>query len=92
MFENENDNLTSDDEQSETDEMEMAENSDRQFHRRKKKYLVCSIDTSLDENNYDMIDITNVEEKEIDVPLEKKGKQFTKKITWTTKKPTQNIH
>ena len=95
MFpENENDDLTSDDEQSETDEMETAENSDRQFHRRKNKYLVCSIDTSLDENNYDMIDIANVEEKEIDVPLEKKGKQVTKKITWTTKKPNivpQNI-
>ena len=71
--ENENDDLTSDNEQSETDEMETAENSDRQFHRRKNKYLVCSIDTSLDENNYDMIDIANVEEKEIDVPLEKKG-------------------
>ena len=89
--ENENGDLTSEDEQSETDEMETAENSDRQFHRRKNKYLVCSIDTSLDENNYDMIDIANMEEKAIDVPLEKKGKQVTKKITWTTKKPTQNI-
>ena len=89
--ENENEDLTSDNEQSEIDEMETAENSDRQFHRRKNKYLVCSIDTSLDENNYDMIDIANVEEKEIDVSLERKGKQVTKKITWTTKKPTQNI-
>ena len=54
LSENENDDLTSGNEQSETDEMETAKNSDRQFHRRKNKYLVCSIDTSLDENNYDM--------------------------------------
>ena len=68
-----------------------AQNSDRQFHRKKNKYLVRSVDTSLDENNYDRIDITSVEEKEIDVPLEKKEKQVTKEITWTTKKPMQNI-
>ena len=37
------------------------------------------------------IDVANVEQKEIDVPLEKKGKQVTKTITWTTKKPTENI-
>ena len=88
LSENENDDLTSDNEQREIDEMETVENSDRQFHRRKNKYLVCSIDTSLDENNYNMIDIANVEEKEIDVLLERKGKQVTKKITWATKNPT----
>ena len=38
-----------------------------------------------------MIDIANVEEKEPDVPLEKKGKQVTRKIIWTTKKPAQKI-
>ena len=54
LSENENDDLTSGNEQSETDEMETAENSDRQFHRRKNKYLLCSIDTSLAENNCDM--------------------------------------
>ena len=80
LSENENDDQTSDDDQSETDEMETAENSDRQFYGRKNKYLVCRIDTSLHENNYDMIDNANVEEKEIDVPLEKKGKQVTKKL------------
>ena len=83
LSENENDDLTSDDDQSETDEMETAENSDRQFHGRKNKYLVCRIDTSLHENNYDMIDIANEEETlslSFDVPLEKKGKQVTKKL------------
>ena len=37
------------------------------------------------------IEIANVEQKEIDVPLEENGKQVKTKITWTTKKPTQNI-
>ena len=36
--------------------------------------------SSLDENNYDMTDIANVEEKEIDVPLEKKGNKSQKKL------------
>ena len=50
LSENQIDDLTSDNEQSETNEMETAENSNRQFNRRKNKYLVFSTDTSLDKS------------------------------------------
>lgn len=87
--------LESDDELADSDgaadEAEDVPNRNRQFHRRKKKYAVSSIATSLDEENYDITDYCNIDAKEIEVPLEKKGKKVTKKITWTTEKPNQGV-
>ena len=96
ISENEDEPLTSGDELLESDdeladsdgaadEAEDVPSRNRQFHRRKKKYAVSSIATSiatsLDEENYDITDYRNVEVKEIEVPIEKKGKKVTKKIT-----------
>lgn len=102
ISENEDEPLTSGDELLESDdeladsdgaadEAEDVPSRNRQFHRRKKKYAVSSIATSLDEENYDITDYRNVDVKEIEVPIEKKGKKVTKKITWTTEKPNQGV-
>lgn len=91
LTDNESEELTSDEELSDVDVSENFGNVNRQFHRRRNVYAVSSIDTSLDESNYDLIDMNNVGIEEIEVPLEKRGKNVTKKITWTTAKPIQNV-
>ena len=49
--------------------------------------MVHSIHTSLDENNYELIDMSKVENEEVVVVLEKKKKVVTNSMTWTTEQP-----
>ena len=44
-------------------------NNHRQYHRRKNLYAVRSIDTSLDESSYDLLDIDNEDLQDIELPL-----------------------
>ena len=92
LSENEDKDLTSEDEQSDDGDVETDEPvANRQFYKRHNKYAVSRFAISLEEVNYDMIDFDNVEAKDVDVPLEKKGQSVTKKVAWTSTKPKQNI-
>ena len=53
--------------------------------------MVRNIHTSLDENNYELIDMSKVEKKEVVVVLEKNKKVVTNSVTWTTKQPPQRV-
>ena len=46
--------------------------------------MVRSIHNSLDENNYELIDMSKVEKEEVVVVLEKKKNVVTNSMTWTT--------
>ena len=93
LSENEDEPLTSESEEESGDEVpdDIEPVRNREFHGRKQKYAVSSIETSLDESNYNMTDYDDIEVEEIEVPLEKKKQTVTKKITWTTEKPNQRI-
>ena len=52
---------------------------------------VSSIENALDEENYEPIDYSHVSIENVAVLLEKKGKNVTKSINWTTEKPTQTV-
>ena len=72
--------LTSEEELSDVEEanvVNVAQNQ-RTYHRRKNLYDVRSIETSFDENNYDVLDLDNEDIHEIVVPLEKRGKRGNK--------------
>ena len=90
LSENEIEDLTSEEEQSDDDDDYDVDNGDRneydkrQFHPRKQKRMVCNIHTSLDEKNYELIDLSKAEKEEVVVVLEKKKKVVTNSITWTT--------
>ena len=96
LSEKENEDLTSEEEQSDDDDCDVDygdknEYDKRQFHPRKQKRMVCSIHTSLDENNYELIDMSKVEKEEVVVVLEKKKKVVTNSMTWTTEQPSQRV-
>ena len=80
LSENENKDLTSEEEQSDDDDYCDVDGGDRneydkrQFHPRKQKRMVRSIHTSLDENNYKLIDMSKVEKEKVVVVLEKEKK------------------
>ena len=96
LSENENEDLISEEEQSDDDDCDV-DNGDkneydkRQFHPRKQKQMVCSIHTSLDEKNYELIDMSKVEKEKVAVVLEKKKKVVTNSMTWTTEQPSQRV-
>ena len=50
-----------------------------------------SIHTSLDENNYEVIDMSKVEKEEVIVVLEKNKKAVTNSMTWRTEQPPQRV-
>ena len=62
-----------------------------EFHPRKQKRMVRSIHASIDENNYELIDMSKVEREEVVVVLEKKKNVVTNSMTWTTKQPPQRV-
>ena len=70
LSENENEDLTSEKEESDDDDCDL-DNGDknkydkRQFHPRKQRRMVRSIHTSLNENNYKLIDMSKVEKEEV---------------------------
>ena len=53
--------------------------------------MVRSIHTSLDQNNYKLIDMSKVEKEKVDVVLEKKEKVVTNSMTWRTEQPPQRV-
>ena len=55
------------------------------------RMAVSSIENALDEENYEPIDYSHVSIENVAVLLEKKGKNVTKSINWTTEKPTQTV-
>lgn len=55
------------------------------------RMAVSSIENALDEENYEPIDYSHVSIENVAVLLEKKGKNITKSINWTTEKPTQTV-
>ena len=97
LSENEIEDLTSEEEQSDDDDDYDVDNGDRneydkrQFHPRKQKRMVCNIHTSLDEKNYELIDLSKAEKEEVVVVLEKKKKVVTNSMTWTTEQPSQRV-
>ena len=96
LSENENEDLTSKEEQSDDNECDVDdgdknEYDKRQFHPRKQKRMVLSIHISLDENNYELIDMLKVEKEEAIVVLEKKKKAVTNSMTWTTEQTPQRV-
>ena len=50
-----------------------------------------SIHTSLDENNYEVIDMSKVEKEEVIVVLEKNKKAVTNSMTWRTEQTPQRV-
>ena len=80
----------SDDDDCDVDDGDKNEYDKRQFHLRKQKRMVRSIHTSLDENNYELIDMIKVEKEVVVVVLEKK-KVVTNLMTWTTEQPPQRV-
>ena len=96
LSENENEDLTSEEEQSHDDDCDVDDGDKnvydkRQFHPRKQKRMVLSIHISLDENNYELIDMSKVEKEEAIVVLEKKKKAVTNSMTWTTEQTPQRV-
>ena len=96
LSENENEDLTSEEEQSDDNNCDVNDGNKneydkRQFHPRKQKRMVRSIHTSLDENNYELIEMSKVEKEEVAVVLEKKKKFATNSMTWTTEQPPQRV-
>ena len=70
LSQNENEDLTSEKEESDDDDCgldngDKNEYDKRQFHPRKQKRMVCSIHTSLNKNNYKLIDMSKVEKEEV---------------------------
>ena len=65
--------------------------SSDEFHPRKQNRNVRSIHTSLDENNYELIDMSKVEEEEVVVVLGKKKRAVANSMTWTTEQPPQIV-
>ena len=53
--------------------------------------MVRSIHTSLDQNNYKLMDMSKVEKETVDVVLEKKEKVVTNSMTWRTEQPPQRV-
>ena len=53
--------------------------------------MVRSIHTSLDENNYELIDMSKLEKEEAVVVLEKKKNVVANSMTWTTEQPPQRV-
>ena len=53
--------------------------------------MVRSIHTSLDENNYELIDKSKLEKEEAVVVLEKKKNVVANSMTWTTEQPPQRV-
>ena len=96
LSENENMGSTSEEEQSDDDNCDVDdgdknEYDKRQFHPRKQKRMVRSIHTSLDENNYELIEMSKVEKEEIAVVLEKEKKFAANSMTLTTEQPPKRV-
>ena len=97
LSENENEDLTSKEEQSDHDECDVDDGDKNEydkkwvFHPRKQKRMVRSIHISLDENDYELIDMSKVEKEEVIVVLEKKKKAVTNSVTWTTEQTPQRV-
>ena len=53
--------------------------------------MVRSIHTSLDENNYELIDMSKLEKEEAVVVLEKKKNVVANSMTWKTEQPPQRV-
>ena len=75
--------MTSEEEQSEDDDCDVDDGNKneydkRQFHPRKQKRMVRSMHTYLDENNYELIDMSEAEKEEVVVVLEKEEKESNK--------------
>ena len=53
--------------------------------------MIRSIHTSLDENNYELIDMSKLEKEEAVVVLEKKKNVVANSMTWITEQPLQRV-
>ena len=96
LSENQNKDLTSEEEQSDDDDCDVDDRDKnecdkRRFNPRKQKRMVRSIHTCLDENNYELIDMSKIEKEEVVVVLEKKKKFVTNSMIWTTEQPPQRV-
>ena len=89
----ESDKLSSDNVISDTEtEYDNPARKEIQFRRRRIMYAISSIETALDEKNYEPIKkiiepIVSIEN--VAVLLEKTGKNITESIIWATEKATQ---
>ena len=96
LSENENEDLTSQEGQSDYDEFDVDngnknEYEKRRFHPKKQKRMVRSTQICLDESNYELIDMCKVEKEEVVVVLEKKKKFVTNSMIWATEQPPQRV-
>ena len=93
LADTESDKLSSDNIISDTEtEYDNPARKEIQFRRRRIMYAISSIETALDEKNYEPIKkiiepIVSIEN--VAVLLEKTGKNITKSIIWATEKATQ---